>query len=121
MDSDRLLDPGIVRESLFKERAFSRLWLIPLATYGVGDIITTITLLWFTDKVNEFNAVILFVVDAFGLPGFVALKLLAFGVGIGVSVLGAHWDDWVLYYFPPAVLSVIGTFVTAINLQLFLL
>jgi hypothetical protein len=119
MPAELLREPDVIEESSFSEREFRQLWLIPLATYGVGDIVTTVTLLWFTDEVNELNAVVLFAVDAFGLAGFVGLKLVAFGACLGISLLGAHWEDAVVYYLPPATLSVVGVFVTAINLQLF--
>ena len=108
-----------VDESRFDGEQFVHLWLVPLATYGVGDIVTTVTLLWFTDRVDELNVLILALVDAFGLAGFGALQLFVFGASIAISVLGARDDDPLLYYLPPVVLSVIGTFVTVVNLQLF--
>jgi hypothetical protein len=114
-----LLRTSVVRDSRFDSQRFVHLWLIALATYGVGDIVTTITLLWFTDRVNELNTVVLFAVETYGLPGFVALKLVAFGVALGVSLLGAATDDRFLYYLPPVVLSLVGGFVTAFNLRLF--
>jgi hypothetical protein len=113
------LDQPVVEGSRYDGEQFVHLWMVPLATYGVGDIVTTITILWFSEKAQEANVLILAAVDAFGLAGFVGLKLLAFGIGIAVSVVGARSDDPVVYYLPPVVLSVVGTFVTAVNLQLF--
>jgi hypothetical protein len=110
----------IVRDSRFDSQHFVHLWLVALATYGVGDIVTTVTLLWFTDKVNELNAVVLFAVDAYGLAGFIALKLVAFLTAIGVSLLGAHTNDRFLYYLPPVALSLVGGFVTTFNIRLFI-
>lgn len=121
MSTNRFIQQDVIRGSGYDEREFGWLWLIPLATYGVGDIVTTITLLRFTAAVNELNGLITVVVDTFGLSGFVALKLGVFLACLGISLLGATWDDPVLYYFPPIVLSVVGTFVTAMNLQLFFL
>ena len=121
MRISRTLQQDVIDSSSYDERAFRWLWLIPLATYGVGDIVTTITLLRFTTAVNELNGLIILVVDAFGLPGFVALKLVVFLACLGISLLGARGEDPVLYYFPPIVLSLVGTFVTVMNLQLFLL
>jgi hypothetical protein len=113
-----MFSAAVVSQSKFDDRQFTQLWAITAATYGVGDIVTTVALIWFSESVTELNAAVLFAVDAFGLPGFVALKLVAFAVGIGVCLAGAATDDWVLYYLPPAALSVVGVFATTFNIRL---
>ncbi len=99
---------------------FSRLWLVALATYGVGDVVTTITLLWFDGRVAEANGLLRAAVDAYGLAGLVGFKLVVFLVTIGVSLYGDRIDDSLLYYLPPAVLAVFGGFAAAFNLRLLL-
>lgn len=95
--TNRLIPEDVSRGSSYDEQVFRWLWLIPLATYGVGDIVTTITPLRFTDAVNELNGLITVVVESFGLPGFVALKLFVFLACLGISLLGATWEPPVLY------------------------
>jgi hypothetical protein len=97
---------------------FSRLWTVATATYGVGDVVTTIALVQFSDAVGEANAVLRAAIDAFGPWGLVALKLAAFFTCLGISLVGARDGDPALYYGPPALLAVVGGFVTAYNLRL---
>lgn len=98
---------------------FSRLWTVALATYGVGDIVTTIALLNFVERVDEANVLLQSVVTSHGQAGLVGLKFAVFLVGITTSVYGDRVDDWVIYYLPPTVLAVFGAFATAFNLRLF--
>jgi len=112
--------PDPVSVSRFDENEFTRLWTVALATYGVGDTVTTVALLWFVGSLEEANALVRFAVDSFGLPGLVALKIAAFLVAIAVSVVGVRADDRALYVFPPAALAVLGGFLTAFNLRLLL-
>jgi hypothetical protein len=104
----------------FEPREFRRLWTVALATYGVGDVVTTVTVLYFSARVNEMNGLVLFVVGAFGQWGLVGLKLGTFLVCIAVSVYGARTGDGVLFYLPPAALAVVGAFATAYNVRLLL-
>ena len=102
------------------EEEFTLLWLVAAATYGVGDIVTTVTIIWFSDQVVEANLLVRVLTDTFGQGGLVGLKLVAFVVSIFLSVYAANQGDRLLYYFPPCLLSIVGTFTTAVNLQLLL-
>lgn len=104
----------------FEEREFTQLWFVAAATYGVGDIVTTIAILDFSTRVAEGNALLASVVDAYGHTGLVGLKLAAFLVCISVSLLGADDEDRVLYYLPPVSLTFVGSFFTVYNVRLLL-
>lgn len=97
---------------------FTALWSIALATYGVGDVVTTIALVWFVPHLHEGNPLVAGVVGAFGQPGLVGLKLAAFGFCLLVSLAAARSDDRLLYYGPPAGLALVGAFTTVYNLRL---
>ncbi|MEZ3117341.1 hypothetical protein RYH80_15600 [Halobaculum sp. MBLA0147] len=113
-----LLDRRILRNNDPEE--FTRLWLIPTATYGVGDIVTTVALLQFVPWVTEANVLLRSVVGAYGRAGLVGLKLAVFLLSIAVSVYGDRVDDRFVYYLPPVALSLFGAFATAFNVRLFL-
>ncbi len=105
----------------FSEGSFAGVWLVALAAYGVGDIVTTIALVWFSPLHVEANPIIAAAIAAFGGGGFLALKLLVFYACLGISVWGAVADDDpVLFYGPPLVLGAMGLFATAHNLNLLL-
>jgi len=107
------------RDSSFDEASFSWAWLWALATYGVGDVVTTIAIIWFHPMYTEANPVVREAIMAFGGGGFLALKLLVFYVCIGVSLWGGLLgDDPLLFYGPPLALGVVGLFTTALNLGL---
>lgn len=107
-------------ETVVSEREFTQLWTIAAATYGVGDIVTTVALIQFSSTVSEANFVVRTVTEAFGQSGFVALKFGVFLVCILLSVDAANNGDRLLYYLPPVVLSFIGAFTTALNIRLML-
>lgn len=102
----------------FDSLEFYLLWLIVAATYGVGDVLTTMALVD-TPGLREANAVVAASLT-FGGGGLVALKLVAIGGCAAVSVWAALRRDRVLYYFPPFLLSVLGIVVTVHNLGLLL-
>lgn len=106
---------------LFSEVSFLRVWLLALAAYGVGDVVTTIAIVWFSPLYMEANPVVAGVIDLFGGSGFVALKLLVFYICLGISLWGgARNDDPVLFYGPPITLGLFGLVATAHNLGLML-
>ncbi|MFC7142566.1 hypothetical protein ACFQMA_22360 [Halosimplex aquaticum] len=101
----------------FDEVSFSRVWLLALATYGVGDIVTTIALVYFSPLTTEANPVIRQAIMAFGGGGFLALKLLVIYACIGISLwAGVGDDDRLMFYAPPLLLTAVGTYTTVHNL-----
>ncbi len=105
----------------FTPESFSRVWLMALAAYGVGDIVTTIALVWFSPLYVEANPVIAGAIALFGGGGFLALKLLVFYGCIGISLWGGVLDDDpLLFYGPPVVLGIVGLLTTAHNVALML-
>jgi len=103
----------------FEPERFTTGWVLALAAYGVGDIVTTIGLVWFSPLHVEANPVIAWAISLFGGGGFLGLKLLVFDAAIGISLWGGVLDeDRVLFYGPPLVLLVFGLFTTALNLSL---
>jgi len=103
----------------FSSEAFFHAWIISMSAYGVGDIVTTIALVWFSPHHVEANPIIAAAIGLFGGGGFLALKLLVIYALIGVSFFfGAREDDPLLFYGPPAVLFVIGFLTTALNVAL---
>lgn len=112
--------PLSLDETPFEVREFTRLWFAAAATYGVGDIVTTIAILQFSVHVVEGNLLLASVVDSYGHSGLVGLKLVAFLVCIGVSLLGADDADRLLYYLPPVLLTFVGSFFTVYNTRLLL-
>ncbi len=105
--------------SRFSSTGFSRAWLLALGTYGVGDVVTTIALVYFTRSFTEANPAIRFAIETFGGGGFLGLKLLVIYCCLGISLWGGVLDDdpW-LFYGPPAVLTLFGLAVTGTNLTL---
>jgi len=105
----------------FDEVSFSRVWLAALATYGVGDVVTTIAIVSFSDLHVEGNPVVPEAIAAFGGGGFLGLKLLVIYGCLGVSLrVGVGDDDRVLFYGPPLFLALVGAFTTVHNLGLLL-
>ena len=105
--------------SPFSVSGFSRVWLLASGTYGVGDVVTTIAIVYFTPGFTEANPAVRLAIETFGGGGFLALKLLVFYCCIGISLWGGvRDDDPLLFYGPPVVLTAFGVVVTAMNLGL---
>lgn len=104
-----------------REQEFYWLWILATVAYGVGDIVTTVTIVEFGDRlgVREQNVLMQRVVDSFGQYGIIGLKLAVFFSSLAVSLYAAERLDWPLYYMPPVVLIAVGTVVTLHNLRLF--
>ncbi|MDX1745988.1 MAG: hypothetical protein R3324_08630 [Halobacteriales archaeon] len=98
------------------EYRFRLAWLLAAATYGVGDIVTTVAVVFFDPSIQEANPLMQAAADAVGALGVVPLKLAVFLLFIGVSVYLARMGEEWLSYAPPAVLTVSGTLVTVHNL-----
>ncbi|WP_435118408.1 hypothetical protein [Halolamina sp. C58] len=99
-------------------REFVLLWAIAAATYGAGDVLTTLVLLYRNPNVVETNALVRAATDAFGPAGLVGLKLGVFLLCLAISVGATGRDDRALYYLPPVALALIGAFTTSMNLRL---
>ncbi|SDM76390.1 hypothetical protein SAMN04487949_2530 [Halogranum gelatinilyticum] len=110
-----------LRETPFDDEEFVTLWVLATTTYGVGDIVTTIALIYFSPTVTEGNVVVATAVGAFGQAGLVGLKLGAFLICLVVSVDAAHDGSRSWYYLPPVGLTLLGTTVTVYNIQLMLM
>lgn len=105
--------------SPFDEETFRNLWLLALATYGVGDIVTTITIVYFSRLHVEANPIVNLAIDAFGGGGFLGMKLLVLYICLGVSIwAGRLENDRVLFYGPPLLLTFVGLLITGLNLGL---
>lgn len=99
------------------EDEFVALWIIATATYGVGDIVTTIAVFYFHPVVSEANPLLRWLMSNFDLAGLVGLKLVVFVAFIAISVEIARREmDPLLYYAPPAVMAVLGTYLTVTNI-----
>ncbi|MEF8853816.1 MAG: hypothetical protein V5A28_15585 [Haloarculaceae archaeon] len=97
-----------------------RVWALALATYGVGDGVTTAAVVWASPLHREANPVVSAAIDAFGGGGLVGLKLAAIGVCLAVSLWGSTDDDQFTCYLPPVTLALVGTVTTLLNLKLLL-
>lgn len=105
--------------SSFSVQSFSTVWALALATYGVGDVVTTIAIIYFVPMFTEANPAIRWAIQSFGGGGFLGLKLLVIYCCLGVSLWGGVLDeDPLLYYGPPALLTLMGVGVTLFNLNL---
>lgn len=94
------------------------LWGAAAVTYGVGDILTTLVLVYAVPGLDEANPFVHWGLDTFGVPGLVVLKLAVFGIGIYVSWLGIQHRDRLMYYLPPIVMSCVGLGATVFNIRL---
>lgn len=104
-----------------KEQQFYWLWILATVTYGVGDMVTTITILEFDVGVEESNLLLKQIFDSLGKSGLIGFKILIFLIFLMVSLSAIEfWDDWPLYYLPPLILIAVGLIVTTNNLLLFL-
>ncbi|MFB6073161.1 MAG: hypothetical protein ABEJ88_09355 [Halobacterium sp.] len=108
-----------VDESIGTEDEFYWLWILATATYGVGDVVTTVALVYYAPGVREGNPVVSAALASLGLGGLVTVKLAVFFGCLALSLWSMHaWKDRVLYVFPPLVLSVVGVVLTVLNLGL---
>lgn len=94
------------------------LWGLAALTYGGGDVITTIILVYAIPGLGEANPIVRWALVTVGPLGLVALKLAVFGIGISVTWSGLKRRDRLMYYAPPIGMTVVGLGVTAINLRL---
>ena len=95
-----------------------RIWALALATYGVGDGLTTAMIVWGAPLYREANPVVNAAIGAFGGGGLVGIKLLAIAVCVAISVSGHRNGDPFTWYLPPVALALAGTVTTLVNLSL---
>lgn len=98
-----------------RTREFYLLWFVAALAYGLGDTLTTGTVL-VVPTISESNPLVGLVLHQFGLVGFVAVKLVVFAVLLPISVKGAIDDDGLSYYGPPLLAILLGTVLTLWNL-----
>lgn len=109
------------RSLLPDEQEFYWLWIFATITYGIGDILTTLTILTVDLGIDESNLLIRHVFTHLGGAGIVGLKLIVFFIGLAISVAAAElWHDRNLYYAPPIMLTLLGGIATVNNLYLLL-
>lgn len=102
-----------------KEQEFYWLWIFAGMTYGVGDMVTTITILEFDVGVNEANFLVQQIFSSWNYLGLIGLKLAVFSLCITISVVALeYWNDRPMYFVPPLILTGLGSLVTANNLYL---
>lgn len=110
-----------VDDAVSSEAEFYWLWIGATAAYGVGDMVTTIALVFYAPGVTEGNPVVAAALGSFGLAGLVAAKLAVFVGCLGLSVYAMHaWADRVMFAFPPLLLAALGTVLTLVNVRLLL-
>jgi hypothetical protein len=97
---------------------FTALWTLPTLTYGVGDLLTTMTVAYAATAVAEANPVVAAALAYGGVTGFVALKLGVLFCAVALCVRAARANDRLSYYGLPALLAILGAFLTVYNLRL---
>ncbi|OYR59000.1 HalX domain-containing protein [Halorubrum halodurans] len=97
---------------------FYGLWLVAALTYGVGDVVSTLYATVAVPGLIEGNPAVSVLLENFGVPGFLLLKLLVFLVLISVSVQGARARERFSYYWPPVLATGVGVLLTGWNLRL---
>lgn len=111
--------PGAAPYARFDVREFYALWLVAVLLYGAGDTVTSIAILAVGEGLVEANPLIHALVGAAGVPGLVAVKLVALTTCLAVSLSSGRVErDPVVYYGPPAMLAVVGAFTTVYNARL---
>ncbi|ESS02504.1 MAG: hypothetical protein A07HR67_02837 [uncultured archaeon A07HR67] len=109
--------PSAVRGTAPTEPAL-RVWALVLATFGVGDGVTTAAIIWMSPAHSEANPVVRAAITNFGAGGLAGLKLLTIGVCLALSLWASTDDDQFMWYFPPLTLVLVGTMTTLINISL---
>ncbi|GAA0652559.1 hypothetical protein [Salarchaeum japonicum] len=101
------------------EQEFYWLWILATTGYGVGDIVTTVALVYYAPAVREGNPLVAFALDSLGLAGLVGVKLAAFFACLALSVYAMHaWKDRFVYLTPPVALAGVGFLLTVLNVRL---
>lgn len=99
-------------------REFYGLWFLAAATYGFGDVVSTVLAVFTDPGLVESNPVVSVVLAGYGLPGFLVVKLVILVTLLWISVGGARSSDRLTYYWPPIVATALGSTLTGWNLWL---
>ena len=97
---------------------FYGLWFLAAATYGFGDIVSTLLAVVTSPGIVESNPIVAGVLANYGIPGFLVVKFAILLVLVWISVGGARDGDRFTYYWPPIVATLLGTGLTGWNLWL---
>lgn len=92
------------------------LWMIAVATYGVGDSVSTIIAVYLVEGLGEGNPLVAVLLAEFGIRGLFGLKVLVLIVAITINLYGRQREEWLGYYGPPAFVALLGAVLTASNL-----
>jgi len=92
------------------------LWAIAVATYGIGDSLSTIIAVYFVDGLGEGNPLVAVLLAEFGIRGLFGLKILVFLIAVGINLQSRNRGDWLGYYGPPGFVALLGAVLTASNL-----
>lgn len=105
--SERAPSPGIVHRLARHERLF---WVAAIIWYGIGDTITTMGGLWYTEAA-EIGPVAGPAIGAFGAVGLIAIKVALFSIG---GLIAAQLSRPTRVAIPVA-LMLVGAVVTTWN------
>jgi CheY-like chemotaxis protein len=99
-------------------REFYGLWFLAAATYGIGDIVSTVLAVFADPGLVESNPVVSIVLAEYGVLGFLIVKFMIIVTLLWISVDGARSSDRFTYYWPPVVATAVGIALTGWNLWL---
>lgn len=115
-DSDSDTETTEPERSMTQRFGLWFLWVIAVATYGVGDSVSTIIAVYLVDGLGEGNPLVAVLLAEFGIRGLFGLKILVFLIAITINLYGRQREDWLGYYGPPAFVALLGAILTASNL-----
>jgi len=78
-------EPSVISRSIPEQLGLWVLWAIAIATYGIGDSLSTIIAVYFVDGLGEGNPVVAVLLAEFGIRGLFGLKILVF-MSLSVSI-----------------------------------
>jgi hypothetical protein len=115
-DSESDDDTSAAERSMSQRLGLWVLWAIAVATYGIGDSVSTIIAVYFVDGLGEGNPLVAVLLAQFGIRGLFGLKILVFLIAIGINLRSKTRGDWLGYYGPPGFVALLGAVLTASNL-----
>ncbi len=109
-------DDETTTRSMSQQLGLWVLWAIAIATYGIGDSLSTIIAVYFVDGLGEGNPLVAVLLAQFGIRGLFGLKILVFLIAVGINLRSKTRGDWLGYYGPPGFVALLGAVLTASNL-----